>query len=141
MQMNERELLEMALIGFERQRGQIAAQIADVQRELATRLFIVVCPDAATGQGKAQQSTVNPATAKVGVKRSHKNDRLFEAGRRAIVRAQRKRWAVVKKAKPAHHTPDRLSDAGRRAIIAANRRRWAAHAAAQKGKQERKAAR
>src|SRR5690242_17413795 len=103
------EIIAAAIAGFEAQKTQIDAQIA----ELRTALI-----------GGSPETVAAPESPK------RRKGKMSAAGRRAIAEAQRKRWAAQKAAEsPA---PDaapkpkrRLSAAGRKAIIAAAKRRWA----------------
>ncbi|MGO9892699.1 MAG: hypothetical protein ACLPX8_00595 [Bryobacteraceae bacterium] len=105
------EIIDAAIQGYEYQKAQIEAKIAELR---ALR----------SGESVSPQKTAAPP--KKG-KRA-----LSVEARERIAAAQRKRWAaarkgtvVVKAAKPR-----RLSAAGRRAIIAATKKRWAAVRAA-----------
>ena len=109
-----RDLLAMALLGYEAQKTWINAAIADIQAQLAHR-----------GPGRPRVAT----DVAVPKKRT-----MSAAARKRIGAAQRKRWAAVKKtqaqgksaAKPAAPKKRKLSAAGRKAIIEATRKRWAA---------------
>ena len=109
-----RDLLAMALLGYEVQKTWINAAIADIQAQLAHR-----------GPGRPRVAT----DVAVPKKRT-----MSAAARKRIGAAQRKRWATVKKtqaqgksaAKPAAPKKRKLSSAGRKAIIEATRKRWAA---------------
>ena len=109
-----RDLLAMALLGYEAQKTWINAAIADIQAQLAHR-----------GPGRPRVAT----DVAVPKKRT-----MSAAARKRSGAAQRKRWAAVKKtqaqgksaAKPAAPKKRKLSSAGRKAIIEATRKRWAA---------------
>ena len=121
----DRDLLAMALIGYEVQKAKIDEAIREIQAQLGHR-----------GPGRPR---VAPAGAVASAKRT-----MSVAARRRIAAAQRKRWAAVRKSrsqgkgvvKAAAPKKRRLSAAGRRAIIAATKKRWAAvrEAAAKKAK-------
>jgi len=122
-----RDLLAMALVGYEAQRAKIIEAISEIQAQLGRR-----------GPGRPKAATDGAAPAK----------RVLSASaRRRIAAAQRKRWAAVRAqgksaAKPAAPKKRKLSAAGRKAIIAATKKRWAAvrKAAAKKAKPVVKAA-
>src|SRR6266852_4543741 len=106
-----RDLLAMALLGYEAQKTWINAAIADIQAQLGHR-----------GPGRPRAATDVAAPAKRV---------MSAAARRRIAAARRKRWAAVRKqaksaAKPAATKKRKLSAAGRKAIIEATRKRWAA---------------
>jgi hypothetical protein len=116
-----RDLLAMALLGYEAQKTWINAVIADIQAELGHR-----------GPGRPRVTADGAAPAK---------RTMSAAARRRIAAAQRKRWPAVRKqgtsaAKPAAPKKRKLSAAGRKAIIEATRKRWAAFrkAGGKKGK-------
>jgi hypothetical protein len=117
-----RDLLAMALLGYEAQKTWINAVISDIQAQLGHR-----------GRGRPRVTADGAATP---AKRT-----MSAAARRRIAAAQRKRWAAVRKqgksaAKPAAPKKRKLSAAGRKAIIEATRKRWAAYrkAGGKKGK-------
>ena len=102
------EIITAAIEGFESQKAQIDAQIAELRQMLS---------------GRPAETAVAPEPAK------RKRRGMSAAGRARIAEAQRKRWAESKKpqAAPAAAKPKRkLSAAGRRAIVAAAKKRWAA---------------
>jgi hypothetical protein len=99
----DKELLTMAVVGYEAEKDRIIAAIAEIQARL--------------GMGSGAQS-------------APKRRAMSAAGRKRIAVAQRKRWAALKKqGKSAATAPKKrkLSPAGRRAIIEATRKRWAAY--------------
>jgi hypothetical protein len=124
----QKDLLAMALLGYEAQKTWINAAISDIQAQLGQR-----------GAGRPSVVADGAAPAK---------RTMSAAGRRRIAAAQRKRWAAAKAkaksaAKPAAAPKKRkLSAAGRKAIIEATRKRWAAYrkAGGKKGKAGAKAA-
>jgi hypothetical protein len=103
-------IIDAAIQGFESQKRRIDEQIAEL-RALSN------------GHAPRTESSAPPRTKKRG---------MSAAGRKAIAKAQRKRWAAVKgegeavAAKPAKKAKRKLSAAGRAAIIAATKKRWAA---------------
>ncbi|MGA2273010.1 MAG: hypothetical protein ABSH00_05610 [Bryobacteraceae bacterium] len=102
------EILTAAIEGFESQKAQINAQIAELRQMLS---------------GPSAETTVAPGPLK------RKRRKISAAGRARIAEAQRKRWAESKKPQPTPKAPKpkrKLSAAGRRAIIAAAKKRWAA---------------
>ena len=126
----DRSLLEAAVIGFEQQKQQIDARIAELRAMLSG--------------GPAESSATSEPPKR-------KRRKMSAAGRKAIAEAQRKRWAASKKAAepsaPAKAEPAkpkrRISKAGMARIIAATKRRWrlqkaAAKAAAKKAAPARK---
>jgi len=110
-----RDLLAMALIGYETQEKWISAAIADIQAQLGHR-----------GRSRARGATGGAAPAKRV---------MSAAGRRRIAAAQRKRWAASRKshaqgksaAKPASPKKRKMSAAARKRIGEATRKRWAAY--------------
>jgi hypothetical protein len=104
------EIITAAIEGFEAQKTRIDAQIAELRAVL-------------TGGSTEPAATPEPP--------KRKRRKMSAAGRKAIVEAQRKRWAGSKKAaepsapEAAPKPKRRLSAAGRRAIIAATKKRWA----------------
>ena len=95
----DRDLLAMALVGYEAEKVRINAAIAEIKATLGT------------GAPAPRKRTMSAAA------------------RKRIAAAQRKRWAAVKKQgqSAAAPKPRKLSAAGRKAIIEATRRRWAAY--------------
>src|ERR1700722_9644640 len=106
----DQELLAMALVGYEAEKGRIEASIANIQAKLGT-------------------ASSAPALS------APKRRPMSAAGRKRIAAAERKRWAAVNKsqaqgetaAKASAPKKRKLSAAGRKAIIEATRKRWAAY--------------
>ncbi len=95
----------MALIGYKEERNRLAQVIAGIEAKLGGR-------QAAATHG-------------------HRGG-MSDAGRQRIAEAQRKRWAALKKTKPASTAaaPKHkrvLSAEGRKRIIEATKKRWAAY--------------
>ena len=105
------DIIAAAIEGFEVQRKQIDAKIAEL------RQLIEGAPAEAGGEAE-----VKPKGRKGGRRK------MSAAARARIAEAQKKRWAVYRggaaKA-PKAATKRRLSAAGRRRIIEATKRRWA----------------
>jgi len=104
------EIIDAAILGFEEQKRRLDAQIAALR---------------AMQTGASQTA---PASAPPRRKMS-------AAGRRAIAKAQRARWAALKSGAaqaPPKRAKRKLSAAGRAAIVAALKKRWAAKRAAAK---------
>ncbi len=102
------EIITAAIEGFESQKAQIDAQIAELRQMLS---------------GRPAETATAPKPAR------RKRRKMSAAGRARIAEAQRKRWAESKKVQAAPEAPKqkrKLSAAGRRAIIAAAKKRWAA---------------
>ena|SRR5438045_2972172 len=100
-------IVEAAILGFHEQKKKLDAQIADMHALLP-----------------GGESTPNGAGSR--------RRRISAAGRKAIARAQRKRWAEkrAQSGETAAAKPKRkLSAAGRAAISAAAKKRWAARKA------------
>src|SRR3954452_24573526 len=102
------EIITAAIAGFEQQKQQIDAQIAELR---------------ATLSGGAP----SPASAEEPAKR--KRRKMSAAGRARIAEAQRQRWAGPKGG-PEAETPEapkkrKMSAAGRKAISDATKQRWA----------------
>ena len=117
----DKDLLAMALVGYEAAKAKISATIAEIQAKLGHR-----------GPGRPRVATDGAAP---------KKHTMSASGRERVAAAQRKRWAAVRKqgksaAKPSAPKKRKLSAAGRKAIIAATRKRWAAYrkAGGKKGK-------
>ncbi|HLY19664.1 MAG TPA: hypothetical protein VKR61_20700 [Bryobacteraceae bacterium] len=112
------EILEAALVGFERKRTEIEEKIADLRGRIG---------------GQPAASDGIPAAA-------GKRRKLSAGARRRIALAQKKRWAAFKSghatvATPKAKKPKRvLSAAGRARIIAATKKRWAAFRKSKAGK-------
>jgi hypothetical protein len=104
------EIIDAAIQGFEYQKAQIEAKIAELR---------------ALRSGESVSTEKEPTTA-TGRRA------LSAAARERIAAAQRKRWAASRKgtAEVKQAKPRRLSAAGRKAIIAATKKRWAAVRAA-----------
>jgi hypothetical protein len=97
-------ILQAALIGYQHQRDQIDAKMAEIRRELSGTTAAPV------------KRVVSPAV------------------RRRMAAGQRKRWADAKNAagtpaQPHTRTKRRMSAAGRKRIAEATRKRWAAYRA------------
>jgi hypothetical protein len=110
------EIITAAILGFEEQKRQIDAQIAELRAMLS---------------GGPAEAPATPEPTK------RKRRKVSAAGRKAIAEAQRKRWAASKvqsgPATPEPAKPKRkLSKAGKAAIVAALKKRWAARKAAAK---------
>jgi hypothetical protein len=105
------EIIDAAIQGFEYQKAQVEAKIAELR---ALRSGASVLPE---------KTAAAPKTGK----RS-----LSVEARERIAAAQRKRWAATRKgtATVKEAKTRRLSAAGRKAIIAATKKRWAAVRAA-----------
>jgi len=105
-----RDLLAMALVGYESQKAKIEATITDIRQQLGHR---------GPGRPKAEPDGARQIAPK---KRT-----MSLSARRRIAAAQRARWAKLKKAqaKPVR-AKRKLTAAGRRAIAAALKKRWAA---------------
>jgi len=102
-----RVVIEAAIVGFENQKKKIDNQVAELRAMLDT---------------KAENNP--PATEQIdSTPRKH---HISAAGRRAIAKAQRARWAAQKAAAAEPQKKSRLSPEGRAAIIAATKKRWAA---------------
>jgi hypothetical protein len=108
-------ILQAALIGYQYQRDQIDAKMAEIRRELG-------------GKAAGVKRSGLPATGTPGTSAKRV---VSPAGRRRMAAAQRKRWAAVKAAKPAEPAKQpapkkrKMSAAGRKRIADATRKRWA----------------
>jgi hypothetical protein len=106
------EIINAAIFGFEEQKRQLDAQIAELRAMLSP------------GSNGSAGST-SPAEPAVREKQG-----MSAAGRKAIAEAQRKRWAAVKgqsiEPVAAKRPKRKLSAAGKTAIVAALKKRWAA---------------
>ena len=105
-----KEMAAAAIQGFEEQKREINAQIAELRAMLS-------------GGSAGPIATPEPSR--------RRRRKVSAAGRKAMAEAQRKRWAAVKgtskSAMPAAAKPKRkLSAAGKAAIVAALKKRWAA---------------
>jgi hypothetical protein len=128
LSMSSGELLEAALIGFERQRDSITEKMAALRERLGIR-------------GRGRVSSVADMVSPDGAAPPRTRRRMSASARRRIAAAQRTRWAALKqgsvaKASPAQAAPAkkkrRISAAGRARIVAATKKRWAAFHAAQR---------
>ena len=112
------EILTAALLGFEQQKKDIDAQIAEIRQMLNSET------PASTESTPAAEPT------------KRKRRKISAAGLAAIAEAQRKRWAASKKAaapvapEAAPKPKRKLSAAGKAAIVGALKKRWAAKKAA-----------
>ena len=115
----DRELLEAALIGFQRMREQLDQKITDLR-----------------GQLNGRTVSHSPAVSAAEVS-SPKKRTMSASARRRIALAQKKRWAAYKagQGKTATAKPRKrvLSAAGRARIAAATKKRWAAFRKAKEG--------
>lgn len=105
-----KEIITVAIVGFEAQKQHIDSQIAELRNMLNSQ----------------------PATLSVTVGAPPKPKRkVSAASRRRMALAQKKRWAALKgRSAPASETTSerperRISDEGMRRIIAATKKRWA----------------
>src|SRR5689334_11695439 len=106
----DRTLLEAALLGYQRQRDDIEAKIAEIQKHIGTR-------SGAAPEPAGEKRTMNAAA------------------RQRIAEAQKKRWAEYKKShgtSSAKEKPKRrvLSSLAKKHISEATKKRWAAYRAA-----------
>src|SRR5512140_1569367 len=113
----DRPLLEAALVGYERQRDDIEAKIAELRKHISS--------------GAVEAETPAPGRKRV----------MNAAARARIAEAQKKRWAEYKKtqgtsAKPAKAKKRVLSAAAVKHISEATKKRWAAYRAAKAGAQK-----
>jgi hypothetical protein len=104
---NDQEIYAMALIGYKEERNRLAQVIAGIEERLGGRKAAVTAMPGRRGG-------------------------MSDAGRQRIAEAQRKRWAALKKNKPASASaaPKHkrvLSAEGRKRIIEATKKRWAAY--------------
>ena len=108
-------ILQAALIGYQHQRDQIDAKMAEIRRELSGK----------TGGVKPTTPTA-PGAPSTPLKRV-----VSPAARRRMAAGQRKRWAAVNAAKPAEPAKQpapkkrKMSAAERKRIIEATKKRWA----------------
>jgi hypothetical protein len=111
-----REIIEAAIAGFEAQKQNIDAQIADLRSMLS---------------GSSASSAPSTTTKRGAGKR-----RLSPEALERIREGQRRRWAAARggsaaaPAKAAKKAKRKLSPEGRKAIVAALKKRWAAKKAA-----------
>ena len=107
------ELLVAALTGYQHQRSEIEAKMAELRRQLGSR---------------AVRAAVDGSD---GVRPAQKKRTMSAAARKRIAAAQRKRWAVYKKAKNQSAVPAakpakrKMSAEGRKRIAEASKKRWA----------------
>ena len=102
-------LLAMALVGYESEKAKIEAVLTEIRAKLGLR-------------GPGRPRVVATETEQIGPPKRT----MSVSARRRIAMAQKKRWAVIKKAKATPAKPKRkLSAAGRKAILEALRKRWA----------------
>lgn len=101
-----RDVLEMALVGYEAEKARVATAIATIWAQL--------------GQPGPKAGSEGSAPA------PHKRT-LSAAVRKRMAAAQRKRWAAYRKEKAAPKPKRHLSEAARKAMAAGGRRRWTAH--------------
>jgi hypothetical protein len=104
---HDNEIYAMALIGYKEERNRLTQAIAGIEARLGGR------------------KAAAPATP-------GRRGGMSDAGRQRIAEAQRKRWAALKKNKPASASaaPKHkrvLSAEGRKRIIEATKKRWAAY--------------
>ena len=105
----DRTLLEAALFGYQHQRDEIEAKMAEIHRLLRT-------------------SSAKPAPATATAAPLQKRT-ISAAGRRRIAAAQRKRWAAQKGVKQTPPKKRHMSAAGKKRIADAARKRWAEYRA------------
>jgi hypothetical protein len=113
-------ILEMAVIGYQRELERLSAKIADIKAQLG---------QPGPGRPKATAPavwTAHPARAK--------RRTISKAGRARIAAAQRARWAAQKRqqVQPTKTKKRKMSAAGLRAIREATKMRWAAYRKAHK---------
>ena len=111
-------ILEMAIVGYQREVEKISAKIADIKAQLGQR-----------GPGRPKATATGTDHAGPQKRRT-----ISKAGRARIAAAQRARWAAQKQqqAQPAKPKPRPFSAAGLKAIREATKRRWAAYRKANK---------
>jgi hypothetical protein len=103
-----KEIITVAIVGFEAQKQHIDSQIAELRNMLNSQ----------------------PLSVTVGAPPKPKR-KVSAASRRRMALAQKKRWAALKgRSAPASETTSerperRISDEGMRRIIAATKKRWA----------------
>jgi hypothetical protein len=112
----DNSILEMAVVGYQREVGRISAKIADIKAQLGKR---------GPGRPKAAPATVTRTDQAAPAKRGT----MSKAGRVRVAAAQRARWAAQKQqgAAPAKPKKRKLSAAGLKAIREATKKRWAAY--------------
>jgi hypothetical protein len=112
LKLSDRELLQAALIGYERQREVLGERIAEITRELS---------------GKPGADEVASGTRPKRV--------MSAETRRRMAEAQQRRWAGAKKSgTPVAKKKRKMSAAGRERIAEATRKRWEAFRAAKAAK-------
>jgi hypothetical protein len=112
-------LLEMAIVGYQREVERISSKIADIKAQLGQR-----------GPGRPKGTTSALASAAATEHAAPAKRRtISKAGRARIAAAQRARWAAKKQqpAQPAKPRKRKLSAAGLKAIREATKKRWAAY--------------
>jgi hypothetical protein len=113
----DRTLLEAALSGYERQREDLEAKIAEIRRHLGT-------------------ASAAPAVSVSASESGRKKRVISAAAKKRMAAAQKRRWAAYHKehgepaAKPAKKTRRVLSAAAKRNIAEATKKRWAEYRAA-----------
>jgi hypothetical protein len=123
-------LLEMAIVGYQREVERVKARIADIKERLGQ-----------PGPGRPKA----PAAAATGADQTApaKRRTISKAGRARIAAAQRARWAAQKKqqaqpaktaapSQPAKPKKRKMSAAGLKAIREATKKRWEAYRKAKK---------
>src|SRR5437870_1886262 len=103
-------ILEMALIGYQAEKGKINAAIAEIRTRLGHR-----------GPGRPRVVPDGTAEQAAPGKRT-----VSAAARKRMAIGQRRRWAGVRKSQAAEQKPKRkLTAAARRKIGECTRKRWA----------------
>ena len=100
-------LLAAALVGYQHQRDEIDAKMAEIRRQIG-------------GRGAAITTSTPEVSPQTRVKRT-----MSAAARKRIGAAQRKRWAAVKQSTQSTGKKRKMSAAGRERIAEATRKRWA----------------
>jgi hypothetical protein len=112
----DKTLLEAALSGYERQREDLEAKIAEIRRHLGSAPVAVT----STESGSGKKRVINAAA------------------RKRMAAAQKKRWAAYRKVQGAPAKAPKakrvLSAAAKRNIAEATRKRWAEYRAAKASK-------
>lgn len=106
-------ILEMAIVGYQKQLDEISTKIADIKAQLGQR-----------GPGRPKATAAGTHQAGPQKRRT-----ISKAGRARIAAAQRARWAAQQRgpAQPEKPKKRKMSAAGLRAIREATQRRWAAY--------------
>jgi len=116
--MQDNEILEAALIGFQHLRDQVEQKIAALRSQIGA--------PAAAREALSHKAAAGSAP---------KKRTMSAAARKRIALAQKKRWAAYKAEQGTTAKPVKakrvLSAAGRARIIAATKKRWAAFRKAQ----------